>query len=207
MRRPMDHLGIDELLSVRDGQATASALRHVDECPRCRGELLRLRRVQADLRALPAPRPPRDLWPGLARKVVRRRRWQRAALGGAVLALAAGVAGLVVGGPIPTNGSEDAVDAWTAEAVSDDLGPIIHRSRELESILRVYSPERRVYDARTALAVSVLEDRIFLLDRLLTEGRAVGADRQVLRGLWNERVETLETLVGLQVVSQEPVWR
>lgn len=207
MKNQLDHLDIDELLSVRDGEATLSALRHVDECPRCRVELLRLRRVQADLQALPAPRPPRDLWPGLARKVVRRRRWLRAALGGGVVALAAGLAGLMVPGPISTNASDDAGDAWTAEAVSDDLGPIIHRSRELESILRVYSPERQVYDARTALAVSVLEDRIFLLDRLLTEGRALGANRRVLRGLWSERVETLETLVDLQLVSQEPVWR
>lgn len=129
------------------------------------------------------------------------------AIGGAGLTLAAGLAGLLVRVPIVTNAPAEAGDTWTAEAVSDDLGPMIHRSRELESILRVYSPERQVYDARTALAVSVLEDRIFLLDRLLSEGRALGANRRVLRGLWNERVATLETLVGLQVVNQEPVWR
>lgn len=202
-----DHLNMDELLSVRDGEAAAMALRHVEECPRCRRELARLRRIREDLRALPPPRPRRDLWPAVAGRMARRRRRMRAAFGAGVLALAAGLAGLWVRGPLATQTPDDAGGSWTTEVVSEDLGPIIHRSQELESILRAYSPERQVYDARTALAVSVLEDRIYLLDRMLTESRALGANRQVLRGLWNERVETLETLVGLQAASQEAVWR
>jgi hypothetical protein len=84
---------------------------------------------------------------------------------------------------------------------------MINRSRDLESLLQTYRPEFQVYDAPTALAVSVLEDRILLLDRMLTEGRSIGADREVLRGLWGERVVALETLVGLELVPEGAVWR
>jgi hypothetical protein len=85
---------------------------------------------------------------------------------------------------------------------------MIVRSQELEGLLRTYKPQYRVYDAPTALAVSALEDRIGILDRMLIESRAVGADREVLVGLWGERVEALETLVGLQLIERpEGVWR
>ena len=97
---------------------------------------------------------------------------------------------------------------WVGEETSQDLGPMIARSQELEGLLRTYKPQYRVYDARTALAVSALEDRIGILDRMLMESRHVGADREVLVGLWGERVEALETLVGLELVEKpEGVWR
>jgi hypothetical protein len=47
-----------------------------------------------------------------------------------------------------------------------------------------------------------------VLDQILLESRALGADREVLRGLWGERVLALEQLVSLQVVQEEDrVWR
>ena len=84
---------------------------------------------------------------------------------------------------------------------------MIVRSRELETIMRDYIPAQQVLDAPTALAVSVLEDRIQLIDAALLEGRSHGVDRELLIELWNERVSALETLVGLQVVDQRSVWR
>jgi len=145
---------------------------------------------------------------------VRQRRLRRRIVYGASgLAAAAVLAGLVVVRGPAAGTAQGSHDAWVAEAASQDLGPVISRSRQLEWLLEAYRPTYKVYDAPTALAVSVLEDRIVLLDRMLAEGRAIGADRQVLRGLWGERVEALETLVGLElvyegrVVQEGRVWR
>jgi hypothetical protein len=205
----MRHLELDELLALRDGEGTALARSHVESCRRCGRELERLYQIRARLRALPTLAPPRDLWPRVAAAVARRRTRRRFGFGVAGLAIAAALLAFVAlrSGAAP-EAPEQRPDAWVAEAESPDLGPFIHRSRELESLLRRYRPDSRVYNAPTALAVSVLEDRIGLLDRMLAESRAIGADREFLAGLWDERVEALETLVGLQV-AQEPqrVWR
>ncbi len=202
------HLQMDELLALRDGEGAEQAADHLDSCRACRLELERLRRLRAELRALPTFVPPRDLWPRVAARVRRRRLLRRLGYVAAGLAAAAALAGVLVargggGSEIEGTGRE----AWVAEASSTDLGPMIIRSRELESLLRSYRPSSPVYDAPTALAVSVLEDRIDILDRMLFESRALGADRQVLRGLWDERVQTLETLVELEAVQREGVWR
>jgi len=200
------HLGIDELLAVRDGEGSASSRLHAQSCEACRQELARLFQVQARLRALPAYAPPRELWPRLKKAVQRGRTRRRMSYGALGLAVAAALAGVVVlRGPADPEAVR--VDEWVTEVSSSDLGPIINRSRQLESLLQAYRPANQVYDAPTALALSVLEDRIVLLDRILLEGRAGGADREVLVGLWDERVQTLETLVGLQAVQQDRVWR
>jgi len=200
------HLAMDELLALRDGEGGASNRSHVEGCDECRRELERLHQVQARLRAMSTFTPPRDVWPRVVRTVQRRRLRRRLNYGAIGLAAAAALAAVVVlRGPVEEG--DQPSDAWTAEASSLDMGPIIHRSRELESILQAYRPAQRVYDARTALAVSVLEDRIVLLDQMLSESRVIGADRGLLVGLWDERVATLETLVGLQAVQEDRVWR
>jgi len=201
------HLAMDELLALRDGEGGTSSRLHVEACDECRRELERLYQVQARFRAMPTFTPPRNIWPRVVRAVQRRRSRRRFGYGAIGLAAAAALAAVVVLRGQPVEESAQPSDAWVTETSSSDMGPIIHRSRELESILRTYRPAQRVYDAPTALAVSVLEDRIVLLDRMLSEGRVVGADRAVLVGLWDERVATLETLVGLQAVQEDRVWR
>jgi anti-sigma factor RsiW len=207
------HLELAELLALRDGEGTAFARAHVESCAACRGELERLYRVRAELRALPTMSPPRELWPRVAAAVRQWRLRRRIAFGTSGTAVAAVLVALVVLRGPSAGGAQRSADVWVAEAASQDLGPVISRSRQLESLLEAYRPTYKVYDAPTALAVSVLEDRIVLLDRMLAESRAIGADRQVLRGLWGERVEALETLVGLElvyegrVVQGERVWR
>ena len=201
------HLELDDLLALRDGEGTSFAREHLDSCESCRRELERLFQIQAQLRALPAFGPPRDLWPRITESVARRRRRRRLGFGAVSVAAAAVLAGLFVLHGSMSNRSTPSDDDWMAEVGSHDLGPMINRSRELESLLQTYRPEFHVYDAPTTLAVSVLEDRILLLDRMLIEGRSIGADREVLRGLWGERVEALETLVGLELVPEGAVWR
>lgn len=198
------HMEMDELLGLRDGEGSAFARSHVETCEACRGELERLHRVRSELRAMPTFRPPRELWPRIRRHVWRRRLRRRLSYGAVGLAAAAALAGFIVlRGPV-----DEPADVWVAEASSEDLGPMISRARQLETLLQVYSPQRRVYDAPTALATSALEDRIVVLDQILLETRALGAEREVLRGLWGERVLALEQLVTLQVVQEENrVWR
>jgi hypothetical protein len=201
------HLEMGELLALRDGEGSAFARSHLVACGACRRELNRLYAIRAELRALPTFSPPRELWPRVADHVGRRRLWRRLSYGTLGLAAAAVLAGFIaLRGPAAVN--EEPADVWVSERVTQDLGPVIRRSRALESLLQTHRPMYQVYDAPTALAVSVLEDRVILLDRLLEESRSIGADRAVLRNLWVERNETLETLVGLQLVQEnEPVWR
>jgi hypothetical protein len=66
------HLELDELLALRDGEGTAFARAHVDTCESCKTELDRLFQIQAQLRALPAFGPPRDLWLRITESVARR---------------------------------------------------------------------------------------------------------------------------------------
>jgi hypothetical protein len=201
------HLAMDELLALRDGEGGASSRSHVEACDECRDELERLYQFQARLRAMPTFSPPRDVWPRVVHTVRRRRLRRRLNYGVLGLAAAAALTAVVVlRGPAVDEGDQPS-DSWTAEASSLDMGPVILRSRQLESLLQTYRPAQRVYDAPTALAVSVLEDRIVLLDQMLSEGRVVGSDRAVMLGLWGERVATLETLVGLQAVQEDRVWR
>lgn len=209
----IQHLGIEELLALRDGEGTYRATTHIESCAECRRELDRLYQVRAALRALRPLKPPRNLWPRVAAVVSRRRVRARTGLATAGLAAAAVLAGaLVLRAPLVDEAPRLAApvefrDVWRAESRSADLGPMIVRADELETILRDYAPTYQVFDAPTALVVSVLEDRIQLIDAALTESRAEGVDRELLRGLWTERVSALETLVGLQVVERDQVWR
>ncbi|NJD20961.1 MAG: hypothetical protein FIA95_16960, partial [Gemmatimonadetes bacterium] len=67
------HGTTDELLAVRDGEGTAWARAHVEECAACRAELYRLEQVRSQLRALPAFAPPRDRWAVVAARAKRER--------------------------------------------------------------------------------------------------------------------------------------
>lgn len=198
------HLNMEDLLALRDGEGSAEASAHVESCALCEAELSRLYRTRAELRALRAYGPPRDLWPRVAARIRRGRMLTRASLGLGGLAAAAAIAAVIL---VPGGVPDPDPDTWIGEMSSEDLGPVINRSRQLETMLEAYQPGARVYDAPTALAVSVLEDRIAVLDGMLAEGRAMGADREMIRGLWGERVETLEKLVGLQLVTRGEGWR
>ena len=96
----MMHCTMDDLVAVRDGEGSVWARRHVEECAACRGEMDALYQRVAQLKALPALRPPRDRWQAVrdtivAERTQRRRGWTRAGL-----ALAAALAGVMVVRPM-----------------------------------------------------------------------------------------------------------
>src|SRR2546427_10420009 len=90
------HCTMEDLVAVRDGEGSTGARQHLEDCAACRAELDALYQRVAQLKALPALRPPRDRWDVVRAELVatqrRRRRWW----GTMSLAAAAAGAGLSV---------------------------------------------------------------------------------------------------------------
>jgi hypothetical protein len=178
-----------ELLDLRDGEGSAAARDHVDECAACRAELDRVHQRVAGLKALPGFSPPRDRWPVVReelRRSRRRGRWQRAGWGAlaaaAALVLLVGVRG--VGGAGPTVLAAQEVDELKAE------------SRELEEVLQRVSREGRVMNGVTATVIIRLEDRIAVIDAGIAEIQTTDNSVTIeLRDLWRQRVQLIDQLV------------
>ena len=58
----MMHCTMDDLVALRDGEGSVWARQHVNHCATCQAELDALFQRIAQLKALPALRPPRDRW-------------------------------------------------------------------------------------------------------------------------------------------------
>src|SRR5258708_40264179 len=94
----MMHGTMEDLGAVGAGEASVWARRHITTCAECQGELERLYQRVAQLKALPALRPPRDRWP-LIQAVLRAERSKKRRTWGAwtgSLALAATIAGVLL---------------------------------------------------------------------------------------------------------------
>src|SRR5947207_211206 len=59
----MMHCTMEDLGGLRAGEASVWARRHITTCAQCQAELELLYQRVAQLKALPALRPPRDRWP------------------------------------------------------------------------------------------------------------------------------------------------
>lgn len=203
----MSHLTMEALLALREPgiePGEEASRRHLEECASCRAELERLHQRVARLKALPALRPARDLWPGVrARHAaehgrVVRKRWTAMA---AFLAAAA-VAVVVIGGEMahPQQASAAAEIAAARE-----------RSQVLETALSEYDPDSRMIDGRTARMSLELETRIAAVDSML-EAVQLERMRQARRApddqmleLWRERVGLLDALVDVHVTRASNV--
>jgi hypothetical protein len=186
------HCTMAELLAVRDGEGTAWAQVHADECPYCRQELdLIYRRVSA-LRALPAHRPPRDRWDVIREQAAReRRRRSVKRWGWNALAAAAGIA-LLIGVrtiAVPTAGERE----------SAELQSLITQSRTLEAALRSYDPDSRVLSGRAAGIIADLEDQIAVVDAGIAQADQERVPRTELVNLWRDRVDLMDALVNVHV--------
>src|SRR6266545_4886051 len=90
----MMHCTMEDLGALRAGEASVWARRHITTCATCQAELEGLYQRVAQLKALPALRPPRDGWPAI-KAVVRAERSRKRRTWGAwtgSLALAATLA-------------------------------------------------------------------------------------------------------------------
>jgi hypothetical protein len=183
---------MDDLLALRAGEASVWARRHVEDCAACRTELEGLYQRVAQLKALPALRPPRDRWSVVrdaARvdRVRRRRTWS-----GWGLAAAAALVGVLL---VPQFGRHGELRAELSHAKD--------QSATLEDQLQNYDVDGRVLTGRMAARVAELEDRIAVIDGDLARWGAVkpqAQDAELVR-LWQQRVDLMRQLVNVRVSS------
>jgi hypothetical protein len=191
------HCTMTELLAVRDGEGSAWARQHLEECASCRHELDLLHRRVAALRALGARRPPRDRWPEVRAAAERERRGMRVRrTGWGALAIAAGIA-LAVGGRALVTGAGDTSGRTTAAAA--ELSTLMNESQQLEAALRSYGPDGRVLNARAAGVIADLEDRIAVVDAGIAQASARDRASSDLVSLWRNRVDLMDALVNAHV--------
>ena len=182
------HCTMDDLVAVRDGEGSVWARRHVEECATCRGEMDALYQRVAQLKALPALRPPRDRWTAVRDTIVaertrRRRRWMRAGL-----ALAAALAGVMVVGPMIGR-----------PGYAEKLADAKRQSAELEDSLQLYDLDGRVMSGTQAELTARLEDQIAALDGRLAQVNEQAAREAQLVDLWRQRVDLMQQLVQVRV--------
>jgi len=185
------HLSIDDLLSVRDGEASAEAAAHAASCPECAAELERLRVVRKELAAFPEEAPDRDLWPTVRAAASARRQLRRWVRAGWALAAAALLFTVVMG-------VRGGVEAWREAQLARRTRALVAESQKLEYALRSLEGDSRVMKGRTAGTICQIQDRIALIDVQL--GRT-GPDRAASLDelkLWQERVQLLDALVNVQ---------
>ena len=188
------HCTIEDLVALRDGEGSVWARRHVEECAECQAERERLYQRVAQLKALPALRPPRDRWSVIRDTVVaersrKRQRWLR---GG--LAVAATLAGLMI------------VHPWRANpAYGEDLAIVKDSSAQLETALRDYDSDSRVMSGREADLTAQLEDQIAALDGQLAQLGDSGLGDAQLVDLWRQRVGLMQQLVQVHVTRAKYV--
>jgi len=182
----MMHCTMDDLGALQAGEASVWARRHITTCEICQQELEKLYQRVAQLKALPALRPPRDRWPVVqsvlrAERSRKRRTW--GAWGGS-LALAATIAAVML------------VQPSNPTVLHAELSQVKQQSATLEDSLKQFDVERSVLSGQEAATMAALEDRISLLDGTLGQ-QVEGAheqDAELVR-LWQERVGLMRELV------------
>lgn len=188
------HCTIEDLVAVQGGEGSVWARRHLEECDACQAERERLYQRVAQLKALPALRPPRDRWSAIRDTVVaeRRRVRQRWMRGG--LALAATLAGLMIVRPM-----------LSTQAYGDDLAQAKQQSAQLETALQDYDSDSRVMSGREADLTAQIEDQIASLDGQLAQlGDSARQDAQLV-DLWRQRVDLMQQLVQVHVTRAKYV--
>ena len=188
------HCTIEDLVALRDGEGSVWARRHVEECAECQAERERLYQRVAQLKALPALRPPRDRWHAIRDTVVaersrKRQRWMRSGL-----AVAAAVAGLMIVRPM-----------LQKPVLADDLAKAKLQSAQLETVLRDYDSDSRVMSGREADLTAQLEDQIASLDGRLAQFGDSGFGDAQLVNLWRQRVDLMQQLMQVHVTRAKYV--
>ncbi|MEJ2514310.1 MAG: hypothetical protein P8080_04730 [Gammaproteobacteria bacterium] len=203
------HATTEQLLSARDGTSLPPAAeQHIAACAACRGEVQRLRSLQARMKAMPEIRPPHDLWQTVAVNAVTTRAARRvpwAAITGFAASFALAMVLIlrmgpeVTGDPVANSGNPTDVVASTPaparEAVTPDL---LQRSQRLEAALRALPAAPSVTRASTAMTIADLEDQLMLVDARLSSGQLTPQQEETL---WRHRVRLMDSLVRLRYVQ------
>ncbi len=183
----MMHCTMEDLGALRAGEASVWARRHITTCAACQAELEALYQRVAQLKALPALRPPRDRWPAV-QAVLRAERSRRRRTWGTwtgSLALAATIAGVLL--IQPSAGEQGKLYAELSQAKQ--------QSATLEDSLQRYDIDGRVLSGHAAALVADLEDRISILDGTLAQREPSAQDAELVK-LWRERVGLMRDLVN-----------
>jgi len=181
----MMHCTMEDLGALQAGEASVWARRHITTCATCQAELDGLYQRIAQLKALPALRPPRDRWPAV-RSALRAQRSRRRRTWGAwtgSLALAATIAAVLLMQPLTPS---------TAHA---ELNQVKRQSATLEDSLQRYDTDGRVLSGHAAAVVADLEDRISILDGALVQREQSAQDAELIQ-LWQERVGLMRELMN-----------
>src|SRR5438128_10639327 len=181
----MMHCTMEDLEALRAGEASVWARRHVTTCAACQVELEKLYQRVAQLKALPALRPPRDRWPAIhaALRVERSRRRRTWGTWTGSLALAATITAVLLVQP----GQQGTLYAELSQAKQ--------QSATLEDSLQQYDIDGRVLSGHAAALVAELEDRISILDGTLAQQDQSVQDAQLVK-LWQERGGLMRELVN-----------
>jgi hypothetical protein len=183
----MMHCTMEDLAALRAGEASVWARRHIAACAACQAALEGFYQRVAQLKALPALRPPRDRWPAIqaalrAERSRRRRTWGTWT---GSLALAATIAAVLL--LRPESGDNGKLYAELSQAKQ--------QSATLEDSLQRYDIDGRVLSGHAAALVADLEDRISMLDGTLAQRDQRVEDAELVK-LWQERVGLMRELVN-----------
>ncbi len=192
------HPSDENLLALRDGEASEEVAAHVSQCPRCASEVERLRGMAQGLRELPSLRPPSDAWCAL-RPALREGLPESAGLSAvgavwaALMVLMLGVSFFVLMRQPAIH--EDPAVARQRLALREKLEPLQARSRSLESALAEYRVKQGVQSGTTAGTIAYLEDGLAIVDLQLSLFQDDDTEPDTLVRLWQERVKLLSALV------------
>ena len=180
----MMHCTMEDLGALQAGEASVWARRHITTCAACRAELEGLYQRIAQLKALPALRPPRDRWPAIRAQIRTQRSRRRRTWGTwtGSLALAATIAAILLMRP-------------SSQGLHAELSQVKQQSATLEDSLQHYDIDGRVLSGHAAAVVADLEDRISILDGTLVQREQSAQDAELVR-LWQERVGLMRELVN-----------
>ncbi len=181
----MMHCTMEDLGALQAGEASVWARRHITTCATCQAELEGLYQRIAQLKALPALRPPRDRWPAVksalhAQRSRRRRTWGTWT---GSLALAATIAAILLIQPAGQG------------QLNAELSHVKQQSATLEDSLQQYDIDGRVLSGHAAAVVADLEDRISAVDGSLAQRDQSVQDADLVK-LWQERVGLMRELVN-----------
>ncbi len=179
------HCTMEDLGALQAGEASVWARRHITTCATCQAELEGLYQRIAQLKALPALRPPRDRWPAVksalrAQRSRRRRTWGTWT---GSLALAATIAAILLIQPAGQG------------QLNAELSHVKQQSATLEDSLQQYDIDGRVLSGHAAAVVADLEDRISAVDGSLAQRDQSVQDADLVK-LWQERVGLMRELVN-----------